>query len=101
MDALTETEFRGLIELEAACDEMISFGKSGWVQTSQICGTDEERSSSNMRRLCDLGLAEGEKAGRNKQAQWVFRITPHGRDRLRSALQFATPTGCGPTGETE
>jgi hypothetical protein len=74
-----ETQERGLIELEAACNESIRYGGSGWVKTSRLSGCHEERSAANMRSLVSLEFAEGRKAGVMPQGQWLFRITPLGR----------------------
>ena len=79
---MDEVRRRGLVELEAACDESIRYGGSGWVKTSRICGTKDERSAKNMCALVDLGFAEGEKQGVTPQGQWMFRITQLGRQVL-------------------
>lgn len=80
---LTETQLRGLLELNAASNESIRYGGSGWVQTRDICGTKRQRGASNMRSLIDLGFAEGRKDGPNGQSQWSFRITEQGRTEIQ------------------
>jgi hypothetical protein len=77
---ISETQERGLIELQAACDESIRYGGVGWVKTSRLSGTEDDRSAKNIRSLVDLRLAEGRKAGVLPQGQWLFRITERGRD---------------------
>lgn len=84
MARLSEAQKRGLLELEAACDERIRYyGGEGLVRTFDICGTPAERSSSNMKSLVALGFAEGKKADVAKQQQHRWRITEAGRLALK------------------
>lgn len=83
---MTPLQFRSLNELCAACDESLHYhpDREPWIRTFHLSGTKEERSSTVYKSLIVLGFVEGQKtSGLYKQSQWLWKITPVGREELK------------------
>jgi hypothetical protein len=74
---------RTLIEVAAACDEVVAFGQDGWIRTVELCGTADDRSTQRLKALMRDGHIEGQKRTGGRQGQWVWRVTEAGRVAIK------------------
>ena len=85
--SLTETQWRGLCELAAACDEAQRFygNDCNSVRARYLSG-----SSRNMRSLMVLGLVERIRLPGYKRSQWTWKLTDKGRCAIAAASIIVT-----------